>query len=131
MIDNQTKSENLQKVSSDEAAKILNVPIEHLRYTAWPQVVHFGGKSEIVTGEAWIYAPAGRLDDDEPHPAVVFNDGNILGTVSDLDCIGGYLATHRGRAQRKTLGQVTGFVERRTYPRRGIEARNTQLADVY
>lgn len=129
MIDNQTKSENLQKVTSDQAAKILQVPSEHLRYTAWPQVVRLADKSEIVTGEAWIYAPAGRLDDDEPHPAVVFNDGNILGTVSDLDCIGGYLATHRGRGSKKTLAQVTGMVDRRSYPRRGIEARNAQLVD--
>ena len=125
--DNQTPGRELQLVTSAEASELLGVPVKDLRYSAWPQTVRTGGKLEMVTGEAWIYAPTGRLDDNDPHPAVVFHRGVVLGTVADLDSIGGYLSTHRARGGRADLAQVTGFKERRTYPRRGLQARNEQI----
>ena len=88
-IDKQTPSAELQLVSSEEAAALLKVPYSSLRYSAWPQTVKVEGQLELITGEAWVYAPGdGRLDDDEPHPAVVFHRGVVLGTVTDL-------ATHK------------------------------------
>ena len=126
-IDKQTPSHELQGVTSEYAASLLSVPRNTLRYSAWPQIVKDGDQLELVTGEAWIYTPTGRLDDDSAHPAVVFHRGVVLGTVADLDSIGGYLSTQRARGKVADLAQVTGFKERRTYPRRGPQARNEQI----
>lgn len=128
-IDNQTPTDELRLVSKEQAASILNVASDDLVYSSWPQVVKSKtGSLELVTGEAWILAPGGNLDDDNPHPAVVFHRGAILGSVEDLNCLGGYLATRSARGRNKTLAQVSGFPERRTYPRRGPEYRNAQVA---
>lgn len=127
-INKQTPANELKMVSEDHAARLLQVSPDDLVYSSWPQTVkNVKGELETVTGEAWILAPDGRLDDGNPHPAVVFHRGVILGSIEDLSCLGGYLATRTGRGRNKNLAQITGFAERRVPPRRGPQYRNAQV----
>lgn len=98
-VDKQTPAAELQLVTSECAAALLDVPHTHLRYAAWPQVVKDGEQTELLTGEAWVYSPSGRLDDAAPHPSVVFHRGVVLGVVDDLDGVGGYFSTQHSEGK--------------------------------
>ena len=117
MIDLQTPPDQLQLISAAQAAEILGTRRSDLVYTSWPQITkQRDGTCKVITGEAWISAPEGCLNDGLSHPAVIFHKGTVLGTVDNLDGIPGYLTSKICAASEKpraTLAQITGFREKR------------------